>query len=108
MNGTPLINFSTTLTGRELFAEEQRTVINTSVTQKLASSGHKNAAAVYQTVLKDAWDALDPDDQQSWSTKAKAKSGDIAQYVLPLICSSLVHVSSIETRETLLPRCMQR
>jgi hypothetical protein len=77
---SPLLNFSSLLSGRQLFARENRDSINKSTTDRVAAgTGPTNTAAAYQTVLKEMWDSLSAEDQDAWTVRAAAESGDVAQ-----------------------------
>jgi hypothetical protein len=67
------------MTGRQLFERERRESINKSTTDRLASTGHHNSAAVYQTVLKEKWDSLPDPDHEAWNVRAAAEAGDVVQ-----------------------------
>ncbi|KAJ7857941.1 hypothetical protein B0H14DRAFT_3637466 [Mycena olivaceomarginata] len=73
----PLFKFSSLLTGRQLFARDNSENINSAAAQRLTATGHENPAAVYQTVLKEMWDALSNDEKLHWDKMAEAESGDI-------------------------------
>ncbi|KAJ6455060.1 hypothetical protein C8R45DRAFT_1111708 [Mycena sanguinolenta] len=77
--GSLLINFSSVLTGRQLFARERRESINKSTTDRLATTVHQNSAAMYQTVLKEKWDSLPATDHEAWDVRAAAEAGDVVQ-----------------------------
>ncbi|KAJ7260071.1 hypothetical protein C8J57DRAFT_1637611 [Mycena rebaudengoi] len=76
--GASLVNFSSVLTGRQLFAREQADIINKAITERLATSEHTSTAAIYQSVLKEMWESLGLEDQETWKTKASNEAGDVA------------------------------
>ncbi|KAJ7606762.1 hypothetical protein DFH06DRAFT_1149846 [Mycena polygramma] len=73
-----LLKFSSLMTGRELFARDNQSIAS-AVTQRPLDTGNKNSAAVYQTVLKEKWDALSGADQAVWNSMAEAEAGDVAK-----------------------------
>ncbi|KAJ6596395.1 hypothetical protein DFH09DRAFT_1407599 [Mycena vulgaris] len=77
----PLFKFSSVLTGRQLFAKDNSATINSTAAQRLASMGHNNPAAVYQTVLKELWDSLSDDDKCHWEEMADTGTGDIEKFL---------------------------
>ncbi|KAJ7235333.1 hypothetical protein C8J57DRAFT_1572036 [Mycena rebaudengoi] len=77
--GASLVNFSSVLTGRQLFAREQADIINKAITERLATSEHTSTAAIYQSVLKEMWESLSLEDQETWKTKASNEAGDVAK-----------------------------
>ncbi|KAJ7214185.1 hypothetical protein C8J57DRAFT_1255810 [Mycena rebaudengoi] len=58
----PLLKFSLTSTGRQLFAQENYDAIIASSKQRAEDTGNRSPAAVYQNVLKEQWDSLNGDD----------------------------------------------
>jgi hypothetical protein len=77
----PLFKFSSLLTGRQLFAQENSEAINLAAAQRLIATGHNNPGAIYQNVLKEMWDALSNDDKLHWDEMAEAGSGDIERFI---------------------------
>ncbi|KAJ7251018.1 hypothetical protein C8J57DRAFT_1520885 [Mycena rebaudengoi] len=77
--GASLVSFSSVLTGRQLFAREQADIINKAITERLATSEHTSTAAIYQSVLKEMWESLSLEDQETWKTKASNEAGDVAK-----------------------------
>ncbi|KAJ6484790.1 hypothetical protein C8R45DRAFT_1098938 [Mycena sanguinolenta] len=72
----PLFKFSSLITGRQLFVRTNSEAINLAASQRLTESGQNNPGAVYQTVLRERWDALSIEDQHHWGEMAAAGSGD--------------------------------
>ncbi|KAF7986431.1 hypothetical protein HWV62_31179 [Athelia sp. TMB] len=62
--------------GRDLFREHHSEEINLSVSLKRATSGEdsKSHAGLFQTELKQRWDALSEDEQKEWHEKASLAS----------------------------------
>jgi hypothetical protein len=65
----------------QLFARNNSENINSAAAQRLTTTGHENPAAVYQTVLKEMWDALSNDEKLHWDKMAEAESGDIEKFI---------------------------
>ncbi|KAJ7239655.1 hypothetical protein C8J57DRAFT_1727279 [Mycena rebaudengoi] len=63
----------------QLFAREQADIINKAITERLATSEHTSTAAIYQSVLKEMWESLSLEDQETWKTKASNEAGDVAK-----------------------------
>ncbi|KAJ7495575.1 hypothetical protein FB451DRAFT_1387597 [Mycena latifolia] len=74
-----LLKFSSTLTGRQLFAQENHEAITLATKQRGLDTNTKNPAAIYQTILKERWDALSGEDQSHWNARADDEVGDIAR-----------------------------
>lgn len=77
IKANPLLKFSSTLSGRQLFAREMRPEIVAAAKQQVADKGTTEAGA-YQTTLKKMWDALNKDDKLDWEEKAEEECGDVA------------------------------
>ncbi|KAJ6617783.1 hypothetical protein B0H10DRAFT_2218332 [Mycena sp. CBHHK59/15] len=73
----PLLKFSSTLSGRQLFAREIRPAILAAAKQQVADTGTTEAGA-YRTTLKKMWDALNKDNKLDWEEKAEEELGDVA------------------------------
>ncbi|KAJ7443176.1 hypothetical protein B0H11DRAFT_2204253 [Mycena galericulata] len=73
----PLFKFSSVLTGRQRFAKDNSVSINSTAAERVASTGHSSPAAVYQTVLKERWNALLDEDKKHWEELADREQGDI-------------------------------
>lgn len=80
--GVPLLHFSSLLTARQFFARENEASIHAEASLRLASAGGVGTlGAIYQTVLKEKWNALDTESQDEWQSKADEFAGDIEQSV---------------------------
>ncbi|KAJ6557429.1 hypothetical protein B0H10DRAFT_1967092 [Mycena sp. CBHHK59/15] len=77
IKANPLLKFSSTLSGRQLFAREMHPAILAAAKQQVADTGTTEAGA-YQTTLKKMWDALSKDDKLDWEEKAEEELGDVA------------------------------
>ncbi|KAJ7721361.1 hypothetical protein B0H16DRAFT_1473889 [Mycena metata] len=77
--GGPLFRFSSELTGRQLFAKDNSTLINSTAAARITTAGHGSLAAVYQTVLRELWDALPESKQLEWGQRAEEGMGDTDQ-----------------------------
>ncbi|KAJ7251700.1 hypothetical protein C8J57DRAFT_1238524 [Mycena rebaudengoi] len=77
IKANPLLKFSSTLSGRQLFAREMRPEIVAAAKQQVADKGTTEAGA-YQIALKKMWDALNKDDKLDWEEKAEEECGDVA------------------------------
>ncbi|KAJ7038639.1 hypothetical protein C8F04DRAFT_1255924 [Mycena alexandri] len=73
----PLLKFSSLKTGRELFALDHHDTITHTAKQRALDTNSNSPAGVYQTVLKEHWDALSSDEQGHWNDLAEAQGGDI-------------------------------
>lgn len=94
--GGPLFRFSSGLTGRQLFAKDNSTLINSTAAARIATADHGSLAAVYQTVLRELWDALPESKQLEWGQRAEEGMGDTDQYA----SSSLLSLVFISTQES--------
>ncbi|KAJ7667332.1 hypothetical protein B0H17DRAFT_1142821 [Mycena rosella] len=74
----PLLKFSATTTGRQLFATENHDAITSAAKQRGLDTKNKNAAA-YQNILKERWDALSGADQAGWNEQAETIAGDVSK-----------------------------
>ncbi|KAJ6542130.1 hypothetical protein B0H10DRAFT_2203445 [Mycena sp. CBHHK59/15] len=77
IKANPLLKFSSTLSGRQLFVREMHPAILAAAKQQVADMGTTEAGA-YQTTLKKMWDALSKDDKLDWEEKAEEELGDVA------------------------------
>ncbi|KAJ7681432.1 hypothetical protein B0H17DRAFT_1205843 [Mycena rosella] len=75
----PLLKLSATTTGRQLFATENHDAITSAAKQRGLDTKNKNAAAVYQNILKERWDALSGADQAGWNEQADTVAGDVSK-----------------------------
>jgi hypothetical protein len=80
--GVPLLHFSSLLTARQFFARENEASIHSEASARLASAGGVGTlGAIYQTVLKERWDALDVQLQDEWQSKADEFAGNVEESV---------------------------
>ncbi|KAJ7465833.1 hypothetical protein B0H11DRAFT_2049476 [Mycena galericulata] len=78
--GIPLLHFSSLLTARQFFARDNNAGIHSEASTRLASAGGVGTlGALYQTVLKEKWNALDEDSKEGWQSKAEKFAGNIEQ-----------------------------
>ncbi|KAJ7429372.1 hypothetical protein B0H11DRAFT_2145763 [Mycena galericulata] len=78
--GIPLLHFSSLLTARQFFARDNNASIHSEASTRLASAGGVGTlGALYQTVLKEKWNALDEDSKEGWQSKAEKFAGNIEQ-----------------------------
>ncbi|KAJ7236501.1 hypothetical protein C8J57DRAFT_1530053 [Mycena rebaudengoi] len=75
--GLPLLKFSSVLTDRQLFAQENNADITSTSAGRAAQTSHGRVNAVYQTVLKEMWDALSDGEKNMWDAKADEGAGDV-------------------------------
>ena len=78
----PLLKFSSLMTGRELFAFDNYDGLLGAARQHALDTNSKSPAGVYQTILKEHWDALSVNDQAHWNQLAEAQGGDVGRCVL--------------------------
>ncbi|KAJ6628445.1 hypothetical protein B0H10DRAFT_2209727 [Mycena sp. CBHHK59/15] len=67
------------MTGWELFAFNNHEGLLGAARQRALDTNNKSPAAVYQTILKEHWDALSDDDQANWNQLADAQGGDVGR-----------------------------
>ncbi|KAJ7491640.1 hypothetical protein B0H11DRAFT_2008524 [Mycena galericulata] len=68
--GIPLLHFSSLLTARQFFARDNNASIHSEASTRLASAGGVGTlGALYQTVLKEKWNALDEDSKEGWQNQ---------------------------------------
>ncbi|KAJ6611051.1 hypothetical protein B0H10DRAFT_2224404 [Mycena sp. CBHHK59/15] len=67
------------MTGRELFAFNNHEGLLGAARQRALDTNNKSPAGVYQTILKEHWDALSDDDQANWNQLADAQGGDVGR-----------------------------
>lgn len=77
----PLLKFSSTSTGRQLFSQEHHDTITLAAKQRGLDTKSQSPAGVYQNILQERWDALSGEEQAGWNDRAEAKVGDISQSV---------------------------
>lgn len=77
----PLLKFSSLMTGRELFAFDNYECLLGAARQRALDTNNKSPAGVYQTILKEHWDALSEEDQANWNRLADAQGGDVGRLV---------------------------
>jgi hypothetical protein len=81
----PLFKFYSILTGRQLFAKDNSTLINSMAAQRVTAIAHGNPVAVRQTVLREMWNSLSDTEKVHWDEMAEAGTGDIEK--CPQSCS---------------------
>lgn len=75
----PLLKFSSVISGRQLFAQENSESLTAASKQRVDDTDHKSLAAVYQIILKERWDSLTGEEQASWNDRAELEAGNITQ-----------------------------
>ncbi|KAJ7759509.1 hypothetical protein B0H16DRAFT_1456787 [Mycena metata] len=61
----PLLKFSSVVSGRQLFAQENEESLNAASKKRVLDSGSQSFAGVYQVILKDRWDSLTGEEQSN-------------------------------------------
>lgn len=80
IKSNPLLKFSATLSGRQLFARDMHDEIVAASTQ-LNADKKSNEVVTYQTVLKQMWDSLTSEEKSDWEAKAEEECGDVERRV---------------------------
>ena len=102
--GNPLLKFSSVLSGRQLFAQENSELLAAATKQRVLDTGHKSHAAVYQIILKERWDSLTCEQQSNWNDRAELEAGNIQQSVnCTYSWTEKLTIRCVETSRNLLP-----
>jgi uncharacterized protein YjiS (DUF1127 family) len=76
IKSNPLLRFTSTLSGHQLFARESHNDIHRLSAQRITDTG-VNEAAAYQVILKEMWDGLSAEEKSDWDSQAEDETGDI-------------------------------
>ncbi|KAJ7939443.1 hypothetical protein B0H13DRAFT_1850736 [Mycena leptocephala] len=90
-----LLKFSSMVTGRQLFTQENHDALSSAAQQRVHDTGSTNPGSVFQNVLREQWDALSGAEQSAWNERAEAESGDVTknqEEFLMYIRSALRHL----------------
>ncbi|KAJ6600923.1 hypothetical protein B0H10DRAFT_1958533 [Mycena sp. CBHHK59/15] len=79
----PLLKFSSMVTGRQLFSQENHDEISSAAKQRALDTGNNNPGLLYQNILKERWDGLSGAEQSDWNDRADAEAGDVKLITLP-------------------------
>ncbi|KAK7005505.1 hypothetical protein R3P38DRAFT_2556888 [Favolaschia claudopus] len=77
MKKNPIMKFSSVLSGRQLFAQKNKTSFTADTEQRMKDTNNQNFGAVYQAILCHKWDSLTDEERKEWNDRAEAEAGDI-------------------------------
>jgi hypothetical protein len=78
-DSNPFLKFAPKLTGRALYAEEQKSAVKAAAKTRMERTGETCPAAAYQTELASAWNALLDEEKEDFEMRADTSTHDTAR-----------------------------